>query len=291
MRSGVQRSRLAPWAMALASVLTSGLVVAAARAEKKSNLGPPIPGAETVEMFAAIEDGRIEVQLIPKDSTLCNILITNKTDKPLSVKLPEAFAGVPVLAQQFGGPGMGGGRRGGRWGGGGLGGGYGGGGWGGQGFGGGWGGMGGMGWGGMGGMGFGGGFWNLPPEKIDKLQVPIVCLEHGKPDPRPAIKYQIKPLEQFTTKPGVREVCSLVSSGAVPQRVAQIAAWHLNNDMSWQQLITKQWRFANGTRRPYFSPDEIKAAMQLVAAATNAAEQRNHKEPSRPSQTQSLSQN
>ena len=58
-----------------------------------------IPTDQTVEMFAAIEKGDIAVKLIPKDSTQCRVLIENKTDKPLNVKLPEAFAGVPVLAQ------------------------------------------------------------------------------------------------------------------------------------------------------------------------------------------------
>ena len=60
------------------------------------------PNAQTVEMFAAIEKGDIAVKLIPKDSTQCQVLIENKTDKPLNVKLPEAFAGVPVLAQNAG---------------------------------------------------------------------------------------------------------------------------------------------------------------------------------------------
>jgi len=58
---------------------------------------------ETVEMFAAIEKGQIAVKLIPKDSTQCRVFIENTTDTPLTVKLPETFAAVPVLAQQRGG--------------------------------------------------------------------------------------------------------------------------------------------------------------------------------------------
>jgi hypothetical protein len=55
---------------------------------------------ETVqtELFDAIKADQVEVKLIPKDSTECNIQIINKTDKQLSVKLPNAFAGVPILA-------------------------------------------------------------------------------------------------------------------------------------------------------------------------------------------------
>ena len=62
--------------------------------------------ATTVEMFEAIEKKQVEVQYIPKDATQANVLIKNKTDKPLKIQLPAAFAGVPVLAQ-FGGGGMG----------------------------------------------------------------------------------------------------------------------------------------------------------------------------------------
>ena len=76
-----------------------------ARQERRYN-----PDAQTVEMFAAMEKGVIAVKLIPKDSTQSKIVIENKTDKPLSVKLPDAFAGVPVLAQAAAG-GAGGGRR------------------------------------------------------------------------------------------------------------------------------------------------------------------------------------
>jgi len=298
MKSGLKRRWWPTWRLAMAVVFVSGLLVAGGDAPKATAAKPAGP-AQTVEMFSAIKDGRIEVQLVPKDSTQCRVVVKNKTDQPLSVKLPEAFAGVPVLAQAIGPP-VGGGRAG--RGGGGLG--YGGsssrsgrGGGGNQGFGGGMmGGMGGMGMGGMGMGGMGGmgmGMMNVPAEKVEHFNVPIVCLEHGKHDPKPTVKYEIRPIDEFTTKPGVREVCSLLSSGQLPQRIAQVAAWHLNNDMSWEQLAAKELRFANGTRRPYFSPNEIKAAMQLVTVATNLAEQRNSAEPkpSSSSQSSSVSQN
>ena len=234
------------------------------------------PAAETVEMFAAIEAGQIDVKLIPKDSKECRVLIENKTKKPLTVKLPSAFAGVPVLAQGgLGGMGMGGaggmggrGNRGGMTGGGGM-----------QGMGGGFGGMGGGGMGmggmmgGMGGMGGGGGFFNVAPEKVGKMKITTVCLEHGKEEPRAAAQYEIKPIEEFTDKTEVHKLLGMLGNGMMPQRVAQVAAWHLSNDMSWQELAGKQLRFANGTRAPYFSPAEIQAGMQAVAAATKLAKQ------------------
>lgn len=239
------------------------------------------PTGEVVEMFAGIEKGQIEVQLIPKDSTQCNLLVKNKTDKPLTIKMPEAFAGVPVLAQLGVGGGMGVGGAaggGGRTGGGGMGGG-------GQMMGGGGmmggmggGGMGGMGGGGMGGMG--GGMFNVAPEKVAHVKAATVCLEHGKPDPRPSMKYEIKPIEAATDKPAVAEVCRMLGSGEFDQRVAQVAAWHLNNDMSWEELAKKQYKYANGMTKPYFTRGEIQAAMRLVTVATLAVEQPKPKAPS-----------
>jgi len=257
--------------VAIAVALLPGFALSAGPAAEA-----PEPAPETVEMFAAIEDGQIDVKLIPKDSTECRVLIENKTQKPLTVRLPEAFAGVPVLAQLggLGGMGaMGGMGRGGGWGGGmgGMGGGM-------QSFGGGMGGWGGGmgGWGGgmgMGGMG-GMGFMNVPPEKVGKLKVTTVCLEHGKREPRAAMKYEIKPIEQFTDRKEVQELCRMLGRGMMPQRVAQVAAWHLANDMSWQELASKQLRFANGIRTPYFSSREIRAGMQVAAMATQLAKQR-----------------
>jgi len=296
MTSANRTGRLRWLGLALSLAVVPGLLWAADRAGKAPAADQAKPVAETVEMFAAIEAEQIEVKLIPKDSTECRVFIKNKTDKPLSIKLPEAFAGVPVLAQ-FGGGGMGGMGGGGMGGMGGMGGqqgmgggmggmgmgGMGGGGMGGmggggnQGMGGGMGGMGGggMGGGGMGGMGGGGGgFFNVPPEKVGDFKVTTVCLEHGKREPRPKMKYEIKPIEELTDKPEVREVCRMLGYGMLPQRAAQVAAWHLNSNMSWQQLAGKQLHYADGTRSPYFSQQEIRGGMQVVAAAAKLAKER-----------------
>lgn len=237
------------------------------------------PAAETVEMFQAIEQGQLDVTIIPKDSTQARVFIKNLTDRPLSVKLPETFAAVPVLAQFGGGGGFGGGGFGGG------GGGYGGGGGGGMqsgggGFGGGTSGMGsGMGGGGM--AGGGGNFFNVAPEQVGKLRTPLVCLEHGKADPSPRGKFQIKPLESVTSKPEVREVCRMLASGNIPQRAAQVAVWHLNNDMSLQELAAKKYEYADGTSSPYFTPQEFQAGVQVVALAKQLVEKAQASEPSR----------
>ena len=251
------------WLVLVVAALVPAVVVAAQR-RSKTKPGQYNPDHQTVEMFKAIDAGQIEVKLIPKDATQCNVLIKNKTNKPLNVELPGAFAGVPVLAQMMGGGNMGGGGMGG---GSNMN----------QGFGGGMGGGmmgGGMGGGGMGGGGMGGGFFNIASEKVGKLPCPPVCLEHGKRDPRPAVPYVIKPIESFTDKAEVHELCRMLGRGLVPQRAAQVAAWHLNNGMSLRELAAKQLRFANGSSRPYFSPQEIKAGMLAIVAATKLAKER-----------------
>ncbi|MHA1567401.1 MAG: hypothetical protein ACTSX7_18985, partial [Alphaproteobacteria bacterium] len=94
----------------MALLLVATFVSAAERTGKRLKLGQFNPDDKTVEMFTAIEQDQIDVKLIPKDSTQCRVMIENKTDQPLNVKLPDAFAGVPVLAQMGGmGGGMGGG--------------------------------------------------------------------------------------------------------------------------------------------------------------------------------------
>jgi hypothetical protein len=220
------------------------------------------PDALVVDMFPAIENGQIDVKLIPKDVAQFRMVITNKTKQPLSVRLPDAFGAVPVLAQQqpaqqnnnqnqnqaaggaAGGP-----------------------------------------------MGGGQGFFNVPPEKVGQLKATTVCLEHGKADPRPGVPYMIKPIESVTDNPQVQEVCRLIGRGVCSQRVAQVAAWHLNNHMSWQQLLAKEVRFAGGGSAPYFSPQEIQAAMQLVALTTRIVEQKKLQQPQSTGSPGSLSTN
>ncbi len=244
--------RLSLFCSAIAMILIPAWLIAAEGRVPKSSANNA--NQELVEMFSAIEKGQISVKLIPKDSTQSRILIENKTDKPLSVKLPETFAAVPVLAQRQGGGAGGTGRTsttgsnnanqsmGG--------------------------GMGGM-------MGGGMGMFNVAPEKVGQLRVPTVCLEHGKGEPNERIPYEIKPLERVTNRPAVVELCRTLGAGQINQRAAQAAAWFLNNDMTWQELAAKRYRHANGVMgESYFSPQEIKAGMQLANMALKVADEK-----------------
>ena len=244
------------------------LPLSARERSARPKLGEFNPDNESVEMFAAMAAGQVEVKFIPKDSTEARVLIKNKTGKPLNVQLPEAFAGVPVLAQFGGGFG---GQGGGGFGGGGVGGGGGN-----QGVG---GGFGGGGQGGVGGGGGGANFFNVPAERVGELKVPCVCLEHGKKDPRAAIPYEIRPISSFTDDPAVQEFVKLFGQGVVDQRTAQAAAWHLSSKMSWQELAAKQVIRANGQRYSWFSRQELQTAMQMANVAAAKARDRVQQSP------------
>jgi hypothetical protein len=240
---------------------------------------------QRIEFFAARQAGMIDVNFIPRNSKQANILIRNNTNKPIALNMPQAFGGIPVVGQFGGGGGMGGGGMGGM-GGGGMGGGGMGGGGGGQGMGGGMGGGGGgggmggggMGGGGMGGGGMGGGggggFFNVEPNKVRRIKVNTVCLEHGKKEPSPRVKYEIVPIEWMTNKQEVAEICKMLGTGKLSQSVAQAAAWHYSDNMSWQELSQKVGRIHfNGLTEPYFQRQEVMMGMQLANVAHQRAQQ------------------
>jgi hypothetical protein len=240
---------------AAAVLLVTGSLVAADKADVIRKPDAFNPDDRTVDVFKAMEAGEIEVKFIPKDAKEGALLVKNKTDKPLNVKLPEAFAGVPVLAQIGG---IGGGGLGGIGGGGG------------QAVG---GGVGGMGGGGLGGGGLGGGgVFNVAPDKVGKLKVASVCLEHGKPDPTARMAYTIKPIEEVTKKADVIEVCKMLVRGEIDQASAQAAAWHLQDGLTWEQLAAKEKvHLSNGYIEMYFNRANLAVAMKAVGVAGERA--------------------
>jgi hypothetical protein len=218
--------------------------------------------AASVDFFDAVDSGQINAKFIAMNDHAARIFITNKTNQPLNLNLPAAFAGVPIAAQ-FGGAG-GGARGGARAGGGGR---TGGGGGQQQSVGGGGGG------GGIGGGGGGGGFFSVPPEKTEKIDVPVLCLNHGLRDPSSATAYKIVPADSVVDRPAVVELLKAFGRGELKHSAAQAAAWHLNNDMSWKELAAK----LQGTRRsfrrpPYFTADDIRTGMTYANAAMQLAD-------------------
>ncbi len=240
-----------------------------ARAEKRSATG--LAAATAPDVLEAEAEKLVEVKYIPNDSRTAQIVVKNISPRPVTLRLPEAFVGVPVLAQMgmggmggMGGGGMGGGGMGG-FGAGGIGGGGmqatgGGGGFGNQ-------GMNGMGMGGMGGgnMGMGGGAFSIPPERTRVARIQTVCLEYAKDEPNPRMTYRMQRVKSFTSDPRVALVLESLGRGELPQKVAQAATWHIANGLSWQQLAAETIDHLVGADERFFSPVELAAASRVVA--------------------------
>lgn len=205
------------------------------------------------DLLDAQASGLVDVKFIPNDSRSAQVVVTNRSNRPLTLRLPEGFAGVPVLAQfmnqQQGGAGFGAGGIGGVP----------------QNVGGGGGQNAGMNVGGQG----GGGPFSLPPERTKTLRVATVCLEHGKREPSPRIEYRMEPLAESASDPRLQDVISALADGRVSQKVAQAAAWHISSGRSWEQLGAEMIEMAGGDPDvPFFAPAELAAARRLVDLAT-----------------------
>jgi hypothetical protein len=249
------------WPAVLAVAIPAVVLAAGPASSPKKDKGPP---AKEVDLFIGMDTGEVEAVLIPKDSTGGTIMIKNKTDQPLTVKMPAALAGVPILAQLGGAGGIGGGGMGG----GGLGGG-------GMGGGGGMQGMGGGMMGGMGGMGggMGGGMFNIAPEKVQKVKIAAVCLDHGKADPNPRVPYKPVPIDSYAKDPAVAELLVLMCQGKIDQHSAQAAAWHIQNGLSWEELANKVGiKHIDGRKEPYFVAAQLERAFVAARFAKEQAE-------------------
>ena len=207
------------------------------------------PPSDAVDFFQAVEDHQIDAKFIAKNDHDGRLLITNKTNQPINLKLPEAFAGVPLA--QFGGGG-GGGRGGGggglrwrwwrwpttkcrrRW----------------RRF--------GRRWQGGGG---GGGFFSVPPEETAKINVRTSSASITACERRTFLRLQDRAGRLSTSIPAVVELLKAFGRGELQHGAVQAAAWHLNNGLSWDELAAK----LQGTRRsgpnrpPYFTAADIRA--------------------------------
>ena len=259
------------YALGLFVIALGAVAQTGAAKEKETTAAPKSEAAATepgsgVEFFEAVDAGKINAKFIALNDHEAKLIVTNNTKQPLNLRLPDAFAGVPVAAQ-FGGGGARGGGGGARGGGGG---GRSGGGGGGQQQSVGGGGGGGI--GGGGGGGGGGGFFSVPPEKTEKIGIAVVCLDHGLRDPSSSTAYKMVPADTVVDRPAVVELLKAFGRGELKHGAVQAAAWHLNNDLSWQQLAAKQ----QGTKRsfkrpPYFSADDIRTGMTYATEAERLA--------------------
>jgi hypothetical protein len=248
----MKRHNQLAWLGLALGMMAFGAALVAHESAAASKAQPEI-AAKEVELFAGMKSGDLDVQIIARSDHAGRVIIANKTGQRVNIKLPEAFAAVPVAAQFGGG---GGGQGGGGGGGGGQqsgGGGFGGGGQG-------------------GGGGGGGGLFSIPPEVTAKINVELVCLDHGLRDPSSSKPYKLVPAEEHVDKPAVIELLKAVGRGELEHGAAQAAAWNLNSNMTWDALAAKQTgTVRNIHRSPYFSVDQIRAGMAYAQEATRRA--------------------
>ena len=77
--------------------------------QRTSPVGTRATAGAVTDVLEAEKNGLVNVRFIPNDSRSAQIIVTNRSRKPLTLRLPHAFAGVPVAAQMGGmGGGMGG---------------------------------------------------------------------------------------------------------------------------------------------------------------------------------------
>ena len=67
--------------------------------------------ASSADIFEAEADNLVTLKYIPNDAKSAQVIVVNRTNRPLTLRLPANFVGVPVLAQFGGGDGFDGGDR------------------------------------------------------------------------------------------------------------------------------------------------------------------------------------
>ncbi|SFH99224.1 hypothetical protein [Planctomicrobium piriforme] len=246
----------------------SFLVAQAAYADSDRPItsSPFDPQAKAVELFAGIEAGVVTAKLVARGSAGGNLFLTNHTQEPLTVQMPDAFVGVPVHAQ-FGASnipspfgqmqGMGNAGAGNRP----------------QPVGAGTGSTGtGSGQNGIGNNGpgiFGNnaqqGFFSIPANRTLRVPYTSVCLQHGMQDPTPRVTFQLMPVEIYTTDPVLQALIHQVGDKETPQRTLQAAVWNIANGLTWQELAEKGTSPVRIPGDNYFSSSQIKNARQLVS--------------------------
>ena len=109
---------------------------------------------------------------------------------------------------------------------------------------------------------------NVAAERVQKVKIKTVCLEHGKKDPNPRVPYEVQPIASFTDNAHVHEVLNMLGRGEVDQVSAQAATWHLTDGLSAKELAQKvKVKHLNGSVEMYFSPVHMQRANKIVEVA------------------------
>lgn len=238
--------------------LWSGLLTAGERA--KVLLAPRFdPEAARIELFAGIEAGAISAVMRPQDEQRGAIFVENLTTQPLTVELPDVLIGVQVLPQfniqvpagtssivgnngtaTNQGQGQGQNQP-------------------------------------VGGTATGArgsssgqqanfdGFFSIPPETIARVEYASVCLEHGAKEPQRGNTYRLVRVDEFSKDPRMAGVLRRVGRGEESQAALQAAAWHVANDMPWNELEGKRRPHLNAPDEAWFRRSDLDRARAVVA--------------------------
>ena len=217
--------------------------------------------APVVKLFDGIAQGQLQTRIVARDQFRAHLFVTNQSNKPLTVKVPDAVAAVHVLKQngffpQFP-PGQnqqanqnqnnviglieqGTGQD-------------------------------------LGGQVNGAnnqpfdGLFSIPPKKTMKLEFDTVCLDHGKPHPRSSMKYMLIPIEKQSDYVALQQLLAVADPDKTDRLAIQAAAWHLANGLSWKKLESKRDSELAVINHPYFTKRQLETAKSLVASAKEAA--------------------
>lgn len=217
--------------------------------------------ARQVELFEGMKQKLLTARVAPVSAYNSSVYITNKTDQPLTVKVPPAVSSVHILAQ-VGGPGQGPGLANGLL-------------------------------NDLQGLNqpaqgnsqaVGGnlapvgnnnqnqnfnfqGLFTIPPEKTVGLRLRSVCLEHGKPCPSRAKTYELRPIESQVQDKALVLLLRKFNPRRDDWEMMQAIAWHLSSHMDWQELASKRKQEIVGGGVPYFQPEQLAAARKVVEVA------------------------
>lgn len=239
----------------------------AASTAKKKKDAVPTSGAGPVsetdsslsvwEVFQAARDKKVEARLVQQSERGGFLLLRNVTGEELNVRFPDAFVGVNVngsgAAQQVGGQGAAqstgiavtyGQSR-------------------------------------LAARNDTPEVFSVPAGETVRLPVTSVCLEYGKPTPNAKLRYVIMPVEQFCRNPVFHKLLPLFTKTKISQRVAQAAAWHVSNDLTWTELSSILDSHSS-LPVPMFTANDLRLAKALVEMAAAEASKKEELQPAIP---------
>jgi len=224
--------------------------------------GDPIPAPNSSapqDLFAAINSGVVDARVVMRDQFNGRVVLKNVSALPLALNMPAFVAARPmaadrnILAQQgFQFPGMQGSQNSGSR----------------------QGATQTVGASTSSGSGqnnlfnLGGPPFNIAPEQVRFIDLHCLCLEQGKPNPRTGVKYELVPLDEANADPRLPELLAAAARGEVDRDTAQAAAWHVANNLSWEQLAELSQRVALNASRPVFNLHQLSRAKKLLDQAT-----------------------